>query len=133
MVYRRKIRSCERSLCPIARVGPTTPTRATARPPKDSTPSTAKLAHVRQLKTTMVNPASGSSLNRNEEQASRLNRFLVERDKEEDGFARLGLEESKEGDTVGGARLTIEMGSLFTIRIIPRVRVAFDTPGSGTL
>jgi hypothetical protein len=42
---------------------------------------------------------------------------LVERDKEEDGFVRLGLEETKEGDTVGGARLTIETGSLFTIGI----------------
>jgi hypothetical protein len=27
------------------------------------------------------------------------------------------LEETKEGDTVGGARLTIETGSLFTIGI----------------
>ena len=42
---------------------------------------------------------------------------LVERDKEEDGFVRLGLEETKEGDTVDGARLTIETGSLFTIGI----------------
>jgi hypothetical protein len=33
---------------------------------------------------------------------------LVERDKEEDGFVRLGSEETKEGDTVGGARLTGE-------------------------
>jgi hypothetical protein len=41
----------------------------------------------------------------------------VERDREEDGFVRLGLEEAKEGDTVGGARLTIETGSLFTIGI----------------
>jgi hypothetical protein len=35
----------------------------------------------------------------------------VERDKEEDGFVRLGLEETEEGDTVGGARLTIETGT----------------------
>jgi hypothetical protein len=41
----------------------------------------------------------------------------VERDKEEDGFVRLGLKETKEGDTVRGARLTIETGSLFTIGI----------------
>ena len=42
----------------------------------------------------------------------------MERDKEEDDFVRLGLEETKEGDTVGGTRLTIETGSLFTIGII---------------
>ena len=41
----------------------------------------------------------------------------MERDKEGDGFVRLGWEETKEGDTVGGARLTIETGSLFTIGI----------------
>ena len=41
----------------------------------------------------------------------------MERDKEGDGFVRLGLEETKEGDTVGGARLRIETGSLFTIGI----------------
>jgi hypothetical protein len=49
----------------------------------------------------------------------------VERDKEEDGFVRLfvrlGWEETKEGDTVGGARLTIETGSLFTIGISSEV------------
>src|SRR5262249_55177394 len=32
---------------------------------------------------------------------------------EPEGFVRLGWEESKEGDTVGGARLTTETGSLF--------------------
>ena len=42
---------------------------------------------------------------------------MVERDKEEDGFVRFGWEDTKEGDTVGGARLTIETGSLFTIGI----------------
>ena len=41
----------------------------------------------------------------------------MERDKEEDGFVRLGLEEIKERDTVGGARLTIETGSDFPIGI----------------
>ena len=65
----------------------------------------------------VVNPGGGSSLDRNEEQDSGLRHPLVERDKEEDGFVRLGLEETKEGDTVGGARLTIETGSLFTIGI----------------
>ena len=65
----------------------------------------------------VVNPGGGSSLDRNEEQDSGLRRSLVERDKEGDGFVRLGWEETKEGDTVGGARLTIETGSLFTIGI----------------
>jgi hypothetical protein len=37
----------------------------------------------------------------------------VEPNKEGDGFARLGWEETKEEDAVGGARLTVETGSLF--------------------
>jgi hypothetical protein len=41
----------------------------------------------------------------------------VERDKEEDDFVRIGLEENKEGETVGGARLTNETGCLLTIGI----------------
>ena len=41
----------------------------------------------------------------------------MERDKEEDGFVRIGWEETKEGDTVGGARLTIEIGAEFPIGI----------------
>ena len=36
---------------------------------------------------------------------------------EGDGFARLRWEETKEGDTVGGARLTIETGADFSIGI----------------
>ena len=34
-----------------------------------------------------------------------------------DGFARLRWGETKEGDTVGGARLTIEIGADFPIGI----------------
>ena len=41
----------------LARVGPTTPTRATARAREEATGSTPKLAHVRQPRTTAVNPA----------------------------------------------------------------------------
>ena len=42
----------------------------------------------------------------------------MERDKEGDGFVRLRWEETKEGDTVGGACLTIEIGAEFPIGII---------------
>jgi hypothetical protein len=48
-----------------------------------------------------------------------VRRSLVERNKEGDGLARLRWEETTEGDTVGGARLTVEAGSLFTINITP--------------
>jgi hypothetical protein len=41
----------------------------------------------------------------------------VERNKEGDGLVRLRLKETKEGDTVGGARLTIEIGANFPIGI----------------
>jgi hypothetical protein len=48
-------------------------------------------------------------------------RSSVERDKEGDGFVRLRWEETEEGDTVGGARLTIETGADFPIGIKTRV------------
>jgi hypothetical protein len=41
----------------LARVGPTTPTRATARAREEATGNTPKLAHVRQPRTTAVSPA----------------------------------------------------------------------------
>jgi hypothetical protein len=41
----------------------------------------------------------------------------VERDKEGDGFVRLRWEETKEWDTVGGARLMIEIGAEFPLGI----------------
>ena len=41
----------------------------------------------------------------------------MERNKEGDGFARLRWGETKEGDAVGGARLTIEIGAEFLIGI----------------
>ena len=63
----------------------------------------------------MVNPAWGCSLDRNEEQDSGLRRSSVERDKDGDGFARLRWEETREGNTVGGARQTIETGAEFPI------------------
>ena len=37
---------------------------------------------------------------------------LVEMDKEADGLVRLGLEETKEGDSVRGTRLTIQFRGL---------------------
>ena len=39
----------------------------------------------------------------------------MERNKEGDGFGRLWWGETKEGDAVGGARLTIEIGAEFPI------------------
>jgi hypothetical protein len=44
----------------------------------------------------------------------------VERNKEGDGFGRLWWGETKEGDAVGGARLTIEIGAEFPIGIKDR-------------
>jgi hypothetical protein len=41
----------------LARVGPTTPTRTTARTRKEATGGTTKLAHVRQPRMKFVNPA----------------------------------------------------------------------------
>ena len=79
---------------------------------KEPTRGLSKPAHVRQPRTTVVTPVLGSWLDRNEEQDSGLCRSLVERDKEEDGFVHLGWEETREGGTVGGTRLTIEIGSL---------------------
>ena len=66
----------------------------------------------------MENPARGSSLDRNEEQASGLRRSSLERNKAGDGFERLRWGETKEGDAVGAARLTIEIGAEFPIGII---------------
>ncbi len=42
----------------------------------------------------------------------------MERNTEGYGFARLRWGETKEGDTVGGARLTIEIGAELPIGII---------------
>jgi hypothetical protein len=42
----------------------------------------------------------------------------VERNKEGDGFARLRLGETKVGDAVDGARVTIEIGADFPIGIM---------------
>ena len=72
------------------------PTRATAGAREEPTGSTPNLAFLRQPKATVANPAYGSSLDRNEEHDSGLCLSLVERDKGEDCFVRLGLEETKE-------------------------------------
>ena len=77
--------------------------------------ATSKLPHVRQPRRTVVNPARDSSLDRNEKQASGPRRSSVERDKVGDGFARFWWEETEEGNTVDGARLTIGIGAEFLI------------------
>ena len=87
------------------------------------------MAHVRQPRTTVVNPAHGCSRDRNEEQDSGLRRSSVERNKEGDGFVRFWGERPREQDAVGGARLTIEIGTDWFSRtfddrgapILPRV------------
>jgi len=91
--------------------------KATGGAGKEATGNTAKLAHVSQPRTTVVNRARRSSPERNEEQDSGPRRSSLERDKERDGFARLRWEETREGNTVGGARLTIETGADFPIGI----------------
>ena len=78
---------------------------------------TCKLAHLSQPRTTVVNRARRSSPDRNEKQDSGPRRSSLERDKERDGFARLRWEETREGNTFGGARLTIETGADFPIGI----------------
>src|SRR5215472_2468247 len=94
---------------------PTTPTRATAWPRKEPRGSTPKVAHVRQPRTTVVNPVCGCSRDRNEEQDPGLRRSSVERNKEGDGFVRFRWAETKEQEADGGARLMIETGAEFPI------------------
>ena len=48
----------------------------------------------------------------------------MERDKEGDGLVHLRWEETKEGDTVHGARLTIETGAGFPISIMNTAPIA---------
>jgi hypothetical protein len=80
----------------------------------------------------VVNAASGSSLDRNEEQVSGPRRSSVEPDKEGDGFVRLRWGETKEQDAVGGACLTIEIGAEFPIGIMGYVDkfTVFDILGN---
>jgi hypothetical protein len=103
--------------------------RATGKASKEPTRGLPKLAHVRQPRTAVVNPAKGSPLDRNEEQDSGLRRSVVDRDKEEDGFVHLWWEETREGGTVGGAHLTIETGSLSTIGIKAKVGIDIGVQG----
>jgi hypothetical protein len=62
---------------------------------------------------------------------------LVERDNKEDGFVHLGWEDTGKGGTVGGARLTIETGSLSTIGINtlsqPDAPASESAPGGDSL
>ena len=94
-----------------------TPTRATPRRAWHQHEDTSKLAHLSQPRTTVVNRARRSSPDRNEKQDSGPRRSTLERDKERDGFARIRWKETREGNTVGGARLTIETGADFPIGI----------------
>jgi hypothetical protein len=71
-------------------------------------------------------------LDRNEKQDSGLRRSLVERDKEEDGFVRLGLEETTQGDTVGGARRTIKTGFFLSSPVTALYEQPFASGPSAT-
>jgi hypothetical protein len=82
----------------------------------------ANVAHVREPRTTVVNPAYVCSRDRDEQQDSGLRRSSVERNKETDGFVRSRWGETKEQDAVGGARLTIETGADSPIGPSDRVR-----------
>jgi hypothetical protein len=83
------------------------------------TRSIFKRAHVRQPRTTAVNPACGCSRDRNEEQDSGLRRSSVERNKEGDGFVRFRWGEIKKQEADGGgARLMIETGAELPIGLI---------------
>jgi len=82
---------------------------------KAPTRSIFKRAHVRQPRTTAVNPACGCSRDRNEEQDSGLRRSSVERNKEGDGFVRFRWGEVKKQEADSGARLMIETGAEFPI------------------
>jgi hypothetical protein len=64
---------------------------------------------------TVVTPHRRSSLHRNEEKDLCLHRPSVERDKEEDGLARLRREKTREREAEDGARLTFKTGSEFPI------------------
>jgi hypothetical protein len=55
----------------------------------------------------------------------------VERNKEGDGFGRLWWGETKEGDAVGGARLTIEIGAEFPIGITGSKTLVSDSVSEG--
>jgi hypothetical protein len=90
---------------------------------KAPTRSIFKRAHVRQPRTTAVNPACGCSRDRNEEQDSGLRHSSVERNKEGDGFVRFRWGETKKQEANGrGARLMIETGAEFPIGPIVRHR-----------
>src|SRR5262249_27343182 len=64
----------------LARVGPTQPTRATARTRKERRGNPPKLTHVGQPRTMVVNAALASSLDRDEEPDPCLHDSSMERD-----------------------------------------------------
>src|SRR5262249_22155463 len=88
-----------------------------ARNPEGAHP---KVAHLRQPRTTAVNPARGCSRDRNEEQDPGLHRYTVERNKEGNGFVRFRWGETQEQGAGDGARLAIEIGADFPIGIRPK-------------
>jgi hypothetical protein len=109
---------------PIDRNGPSrcarrsdTPTHATARARKEPTGSTPKAGSCQTAKDDGGKPGVRFLARSKRGTRFRLRRSSVERNKEGDGFARLRWGETKEGDAVGGARLTIEIGAEFPIGI----------------
>ncbi len=112
----------ERDLGQSGRTASVDPTRATARAHKQPIGSTPKLARVKQPRTTVVNPASGSSLDRNEEQGPCLQGSSLEQDKAEDGFAHPAGKTPRKEPLFGVAPQKMETGSDFTIGLISSPR-----------
>ena len=97
-----------------------TPTRATARTRKEPTGEHPQAGSCQTAKDDGGKPGVRFLARSKRRKVSGPRRSSVERDKEGDGFVHLRWEETKEGDTVGGARLTIETGAGFPISISGR-------------
>ena len=115
---------------PLARRSDT-PTHTTARARKEPTGSTPKAGSCQTAKDDGGKPGVRFLARSKRGTRFRLRRSSVERNKEGDGFARLRWGETKEGDAVGGASLTIEIGPEFPIGItdpsLGRIRM-IDVP-----
>ncbi len=119
-VRRRHRKALAACLCPmpgqrLARVGPTTPTRATARTRKEPTGEHHQAGSCQTAKDDGGKPGVRFLAQSKRRKVSGPGRSSVERDKEGDGFVHPGWEETKEGDAVHGAPLTIETGAGFPI------------------
>jgi hypothetical protein len=96
----------------LARVGPTTPTGATGRRARNRQGST-QAGSCQTAKDDSGKPGVRFLARSKRRKNSRPRRSSVERDKDREGFVHLQWEETKEGDTVHGARMTIETGAEF--------------------